>query len=339
MTTIKSRLKRNWLYLFLGTVFTVVLLSWALKDVSWIAVWGALQSAQIEWLFLGWVAYLSSYWVRALRWGHLLAVHCQPGRFKIRLAAIFIGFGANSILPAQLGEFIRLAVLHKSDKVPFAAALGSIFVERLLDIGVVFLLLLIPLGIGALPKHSGLNSFALGWFAVALVMVWFILLIAASFPEPMARFVGNMSKKIGLGRFKLSLEASVVKFLGALSALRSPQVSLIALIETICIWGLNAVTYWTGLMAFKMSVPGFLGALFIQSSTALAIALPSTPGYIGSFEAGIRFALSIYSTPIHIIIAYAIAMRFLMCVTIPIIGFAIAARLSLSLSDLTSKAN
>jgi glycosyltransferase 2 family protein len=331
--------KHNWIYLFLGTAITVVLLSWALQGVSWNAVWSALRSAQLEWLFLGWIAYLASYWVRAHRWGTLLSAHCQPGRFKIRLSALFIGFGANSVLPAQVGELIRPAILYQFDKVPYAAAIGSIFVERLLDLGVVFLLLLIPLWLGALPKYPGFNGFLLGWFAVALAIAWLILLIAASFPTQMVRLVGIVSKKVGLGRFQLSLEASVVRFLGGLSALRQPYRSLTAAIETICIWGLNAIAYWTGLMAFKIAAPGFLGALFIQSSTALAIALPSTPGYVGPFEAGIRFALGIYSTPINITIAYAIALRFLMCVTIPIIGFAIAARLGLSVSNLTSNAD
>ena len=337
ISIVKENSNRKWLYLLLGTTITVVLLYWALRDVSFKDVWNALKAAQSGWLFLGWIAYLASYCVRALRWGTLLAGHCNPGRFKIRLAGIFIGYAANSVFPAQAGEFIRPAILSRFDRVAFAPAFGSVFVERLLDIGVVLVFLLIPLWIGAVPKDSGINGFSIGLLAAALVIVWLTCLITASFPEKMARLAGIVSQKIGLGHFQLKIESSFLRFMGGLSALRQPNRSIIALIETFCIWGLNGITYWTGLVAFGIAPPGFLGAIFIQSATALAIALPSTPGYIGPFEAGIRFSLGIYSIPSDTIIAYAIAMRFLMYITIPIIGLAIAARLGLSPSDFTSK--
>ncbi|HAX79125.1 MAG TPA: hypothetical protein DCY88_25685 [Cyanobacteria bacterium UBA11372] len=333
----KTNSKRKWIYLFLGTTVTVVLLSWALRDVSFTAVWNALKSAQPGWLFLGWLAYISSYGVRARRWGTLLGAHCQPGRFKIRLCATFIGFGASCILPAQAGEFIRPAILSRFDGLPFATTFGSIFVERLLDIGVVLVLLLIPLWSGRIPQSSTLNQFAIGGIAILLVLVWVTFLIAASFPDTVARLAVTICQKFGLGRFESKVESSAIKFLGGLSALRQPKRTLTALVETFFIWALNGIIYWTGLLAFGIPTPGFLGALFIQSSTALAIALPSSPGYIGPFEAGIRFALSLYSTPSSTVIAYAIALRFLMMVTIPIIGLAIATKLGLSLTEITSK--
>lgn len=333
----KTNSTRKWIYLVLGTTVTVVLLSWALRDVSLTAVWNALKSAQPGWLFLGWIAYIASYWVRARRWGTLLAAHCDPGRFKIRLCATFIGFGASSLLPAQAGEFIRPAIVSRFDRVPFATAFGSVFVERLLDIGIVLVLLLIPLWSGIIPQSSALNGFALGGIAIVLVLIWGTFLIAASFPDSVARIVGTICQKVGLGRFRSKIESALVKFLGGLSALRQPKRTLIAVVETFCIWGLNGVTYWAGLLAFGIATPGFLGALFIQSSTALAIALPSTPGFIGPFEAGIRFGLTIFSINSDIAIAYAIAMRFLMLVTIPIIALAIATKLGLSPTDITSK--
>lgn len=333
----KTKSKRKWIYLFLGTTVTIVLLSWALRDVSFTAVWNALKSAQPGWLFLGWLAYIASYWVRSRRWGTLLEASCHPGRFKIRLCATFIGFGASCILPAQAGEFIRPAILFRFDRVPFATAFGSIFVERLLDVGVVLVFLLIPLWSGTIPQSSAINGFAIGGIAFVLILVWGTFLIAASFPNPVAQLAGKIAQKVGLGRFQSKIESVVVKFLGGLSALRQPKRTITALVETFCIWGLNGITYWAGLLAFGIATPGFLGALFIQSSTALAIALPSTPGYIGPFEAGIRFGLSFYSIDGGTVIAFAIALRFLMMVTIPIIALAIATKLGLSPTDFTSK--
>jgi hypothetical protein len=99
--------------------------------------------------------------------------------------------------------------------------------------------------------------------------------------------------------------------------------------QTLLIWLLNGVTYWTGLLAIQEGAPGFLGALFIQSGTALAIAIPSTPGYLGPFEASLQVLLGLYQIPAETILSYAIALRFLMYVTVPIIAAGLVIQMGL----------
>lgn len=327
---------RKWVSLALGTAFTVVLLSWALRGVALGTVWQTLKQARWEWLFLGWLAYLASYWVRAWRWGTLLSATCKPGRFWSRLAAIFIGFGANSVLPAYAGELIRAGVLFRLDGVPMGAAVGSVFAERLLDIGVVFLFLLLPLWLGAVPLHPSLSGLPLGWIGAAIILLWANFFIGASFPGQIAQLAGSISQITGLGNFKPRIISTLTGFLEGLGALKQLRRSLIALLETALVWGLNAITYWAGFVAFGLMEPGFSGALFTQSVTALAIAIPSTPGAVGPLEAGVRFSLSIYSIPLDRAIAYAIALRFIVYITIPIIAGFISLKMGLFQTSLLS---
>lgn len=160
----------------------------------------------------------------------------------------------------------------------------------------------------------------------------------ASLPQVLVRGVTQLCQLLRLSRFQPQLVSSLQHFLEGLGALRQPRLSAIALLETLLIWGLNAVTYWTGLLAFGLvapaPAPGFLGALFIQSSAALAVILPTTPGYIGAFEAGIRFALGLYKLPIDLILAYALALRVVMFIATPLIGLAIGVRLGLTKAEL-----
>ncbi|MCU0527533.1 MAG: flippase-like domain-containing protein [Elainella sp. Prado103] len=319
---------RKWGYLGFGTAITLILLAWAFQGVSLVAVGQALQRAQWGWLILGWLAYLACYVVRAMRWQTLLG---QQGRFQTYLAAIFIGFGAGSILPGYGAEVIRAIIPARLDRIPFAAAFGSIFAERILDLGVVFLFLLIPVWWGALPAKA--HHLPLGWLGGAILLIWLILVAAASHPAWVIQQVNRLCCRWGLRRWRSPITASLTHFLAGLAALRRPQQTGIALLQTIGIWGFNAITYWAGLLALGITAPGLLGALLTQSLTALAIVLPSTPGYVGAFEAGIRFSLNLYQVPIDQMIAYAIALRFLMYVTIPVIALAIAARLGLAQED------
>lgn len=150
------------------------------------------------------------------------------------------------------------------------------------------------------------------------------------------RITVNLCQQLNLQRLQPQMVNSLDRFLQGLRALNHPQRSLIVLMVTAIGWGLNAMTYWTGLLAFGIHTPGFLGALFTQSATALAIALPSTPGYVGPFEAGIRFALGLYGISSDVTIAYALVLRVLMYVTIPCIALIVVARLGWSRGELVS---
>ena len=321
--------------MFFGVSITIILLSWALRDVSWLAVWHVFKQAKWGWLICGWLAYLASYCIRAKRWGTLLSATCKSGCYRTRLAGIFIGFGANSVLPAFAGEFLRVTVLYRLDGVPFGLVMGSVFAERLLDVGVVFLFLLIPLCFTGLSSSSNLANFPLTQLGTLITLIWLAFMVAASYPNQIVHLVKLFSRKTGLIRFESRFTSITTAFLDGLSALKHPKVSLTALVETMTIWSLNAITFWTGLIAFDILRPGFLGALFIQSVSALSITIPSTPGYVGPFEAGIRFALSAYDVPANTAIAYVVALRFLMLVTIPVIAGVIAAQLGFSKTYLT----
>jgi glycosyltransferase 2 family protein len=328
---------RNWFYLGAGTAITVILLFWALRDISLPLVWQSLRQAHWGWLFVGWLAYLASYWLRAQRWGILLAARGQAGRDRSRLAATFIGFGASSVLPSYVGEIMRGMVLKRLDGIPVEASLGSIVAERLLDLGVVLFLLILPLWLGALPERS-LQGLPLGSIGGVILLTWSLCFLAAGWPRLVTSWVGQILKKFGLGRrVQVNAERCVYGFLEGLTALRQLRRSLVALCITLLIWGLNGITYWTGLLAFDITSPGGLGALLVQSCTALAIALPSSPGYIGPFEAGVRFALNLYAIPVNVIAGYTLAMRLSMFVTTPIVAWAIATRLGLTLTELNPR--
>ena len=319
-----------------GAAVTLALLAWALRGMSPIIVWNAMREAHLAWLGLGLIAFLTSFSMRAWRWGTLLGAHRDPGGLGIRRTAIFIGFAGNCVLPARAGELIRARVLHCFGGVPFGTALGSIVAERLLDTIAVLLFLLAPLLPGAVTEASrtGVSALQLGWAGAVLVGACSAVLLAARWPDPVVRWAGGVSRMIRLGPFTPHVVASVSGLLSGLDALRSPRRTTTAIVETLCIWILIGITYWAGMIAFGITSPGLTGALFVGSVAALGIAIPSTPGYFGPFEASVRLALEVYGIPANTIVAYALTLHILMNASLTAIGFVLAARLGLSWGDL-----
>ncbi|MGB8702435.1 MAG: lysylphosphatidylglycerol synthase transmembrane domain-containing protein [Thermosynechococcaceae cyanobacterium] len=324
-----SRSRKQWVSLALGTAVTVVLLAWVLQGVSWGAVWQTLGRSHGEWFAVGWVAYLGCIGMRAWRWGNILQAQGYRSTFRTRLTANFIGFGTSSVLPSYLGELIRASVLYRKSGVPLEATLGSIVAERMLDILAVLFFLGLPLALHVVPAFPELNTVAVVGLWLLLMIGWVLCIGASRDPKSTAQRVIWILNRLKLSRFCAGAQTSMVHFLQGLGALGRPQRCFILFLETLGAWLLNGVTYWTGLMAFQEHGPGFLGALFIQSGSALAIALPSTPGYIGPFEASLRVLLGLYRIPADVVLSYALALRLIMYVTIPIIAGLLILRLGL----------
>ena len=324
---------RRWLYIFLVTAIALIMLAWAVRGVSLKLLVEAWRQAQIGWLGCALIVFLASYVVRAKRWGTLLGKKHYPSSFGTRLGAIFIGFGCNCILPGRVGELIRALVLHRQSKVPLGKAVGSIFTARLLDALIAFILLLGS--IAAIARSGSTIMINLPLELITFVLVFFCtaFLLAAWYPKVILRIVGRICPKIGLGRWSDSIVATIGSILTGLDVFKYPRRCLSAIVETFCIWGMMGATFWFCAIAFGIISPGYIGSLFLQSVVALAIVVPSSPGYLGTFEAGIRFGLELYQIAPGVIVAYALTLHLLMNASLTIIGGAIAMKQGLSWQD------
>jgi glycosyltransferase 2 family protein len=320
---------QRWLALALGTAITILLLAWVVRDVSWTEVGRSLGRSHWGWFGVGWAAYLLSYGARAWRWGTILEHEGFESSFQTRLVALFIGFGSNSLLPAYFGPILRSGILNRSAGIPIELALGSIFAERMLDLGIVLLFLVLPLSLRAVPSLSSFNASIVMLLCFGLLCAWILCLVGAKNPQRTILKLEPIFGFIHRPKLKTRLQTGLLHFLGGLTALSQPRRLSWLLLQSLCVWLLNGVTYWTGLLAFDVYRPGFMGALFIQSGTALAIAIPSTPGYIGPFEASLQVLLKLYDVSPATILSYAIALRVVMFVTVPMIAMVLGWQLGL----------
>lgn len=321
---------RRRLYWLLCGAVTLGLVAWSLRDLSLPQLGAVLAQVNYGWLIVALGAYLGVFVLRAWRWGLLLAAECWPGRWRDRFYAFFVGYAANSILPASAGEVVRAVLLNRLAQVPIQPALGSVLGEKLIDVLVVFLILGLlltrqPQLVGQLPL--GLMGASIG---IACALFWLV----ARYPRIVVRWSGVCLQRLGLGAWRDPWEASLSGILGGLKVFRQPLRFVLTLAVSFLAWAVNGITYWSVLLALGLVGPGWAGALMTQSLTAFAIALPSSPGFVGPFEASVRFGLGLYSVSGTEAIAAALLLRLVMYVLTPLIGLGLALRLGLSRADL-----
>jgi uncharacterized protein (TIRG00374 family) len=228
--------------------------------------------------------------IRAYRWHILLRPVCDiPTRDVFPI--LIIGYAANNVLPLRAGELVRAWVLGQRFGVRKTAALATIAVERLFD-GVTMLLFVggaaTVIGLNAELQHVALAAAAVFAAAIAGLVV---LLVGGSLRDRLlALVIGPLPERLAA-----RVERMAESFLAGLGVLsRRRDLALVAATSVIA-WGFEASMYWTVARAFGDPLAGAMtpaAALLVTAIANLATLVPSGPGYVGTFEAGVLLAVN-----------------------------------------------
>ncbi len=118
-----------------------ILLFWlAYRNIKIETLKKSLEQANLWWIGLSLVLGLISHVSRTLRWRILMEpLGSKPG-FINTFFAVMVMYLANLALP-RLGEISRCTIIDRYEKVPFSKALGTVFLERMVDMVVLLLML------------------------------------------------------------------------------------------------------------------------------------------------------------------------------------------------------
>jgi glycosyltransferase 2 family protein len=322
-----------------GIVLSILLLGWTLRDVSFTEVAHQTRAADLGLLGLGVAISLAGMWIRAIRWGILLLPVTRGVQMRPRVAATFIGFAVNNILPARVGEFARAFSLARLTQVRAPAAFATLVIERLLD-GIVLVALLFASmaapGFPAAARLGGVDvrSAALS-IALLMVAVTAALFLGVVRPRLAGRVVLTLVKPFPR-RFRESVVAAARAFAHGLAVLRTPALFAASAALAIGQWLFLALAFLLGFRAFGIQDVPFSGAVFLQSLISLAVAVPSSPGFFGPFEFAARVGLSLWEVPADQAISFAIGFHIAGFLPVTLIGLYYVWRLNLSWSEMRS---
>jgi hypothetical protein len=318
-----------------GFVISAVLVWYTLRGVSLSDVWASMRRADLGLLTAAVTIATAGYLVRAMRWKVLLHPLQPDTRLRDRFAAVNIGFMANNLLPARVGEFARAYAFSRLDaRVSVSGAFGTLVVERALD-GIVlagFLAgaVLTP-GFPELEPGSGFTTMVRWGGAVLGVLVAGLALLLIA-PRPVIRAVEALALRVPERVGRVAVDA-LHSFLAALGIVRSPVLLGKAFAWTIFFWLFHGTSFWLGMLAFDIHA-GPVAALFTEGVVGFGVALPAAPGFFGTFHAAAALALSgVYGVPSGPTLAFAYGYHLGGFVPVTLIGLWYAHRLGMTLSE------
>ncbi len=226
-----------------------------------------------------------SYFLRAVRWKYLL----NPQK-KTLLANLFsatiIGYMANNLLPARLGEFVRAYVLAQKESLDTSSVFATLVVDRLCDGFTVLLVLLITFFTVRLPV--GMENVQQGLVTGGYVtLALYLLVMVFLFVLKKRTFWTLQQVKTLLKPFPARLSEKVIPVLGSFIAglrLSTKPFDLAAiLIVSLLIWASAIWPVDLLLRSFGIVLP-ISASMFIMVFLVFAVMVPASPGYVGTYH-------------------------------------------------------
>jgi uncharacterized protein (TIRG00374 family) len=294
----------------------------------------ALQRANLIFLLPAIGLYFAGVMVRTVRW----AVLMRPvGRVGIgRLFVVLVaGFMANDILPLRAGEGVRAFMLWRKDRLEPGATLATIVVERIFD-GLALTGLLLLAGL-VVPLDEQLARIA--WvagvvFAAGILGVFALTVI----PAPLLALARLMLKPMPARVRDLGLRL-LSTFVDGLSILRSGRDTALVAVFSLIAWLLEASMYFALMFSFPFQ-PSFVAAMLGTAVANLASMVPSSPGYVGTFDWGLSKVLEgTFQVDASVALAYTGLVHAVLIVPVVALGLIFIWREGLSLRGLTSRSS
>jgi uncharacterized membrane protein YbhN (UPF0104 family) len=265
---------RRMVWIAVGALLSVAGLVIVVQGVDVARTAEVLRSVNPAPLAVAALAIAAQLWIRATRWSMLLPRNGRripPARV---LPALLIGYLGNAVLPARLGEVLRAGVISRREAIDPLGAVGSIVLERGIDLVALVVVSLPALWLAGAPA----------WLVQAALLaagVASLVLVAAQ--TPVVRWFMARTNPSGPAARTLPWLIRCERILSAVRLGGRGRTALSAFDLSIGTWLLDGTIYWLIAMSLGISL-SFAGAIVISSITVLGTALPSAPGYLGVFE-------------------------------------------------------
>jgi len=293
---------KKWRWWF-GVLLSVAGLVLAARGVDFRALTAVLGKVQLIWLAaaLGLVALAMV--ARAYRWRLLLFPLT-----KLRLARLFnllnIGYLINSVLPLRLGDLVRAHLYADLERLELVRVLSTVVVERLVDTLTIVGLLLLAVPYVGLPTDLGSAALSVGIVAAAAIVI--LTGIAASGSQT-ATWFAHLGNRVTFLK-RPGIRDKVMSALAGLSALRSWNQMLGALLWSLGAWLCTALEFYVVMKAMRLQLPPVAALLAVCLST-LGMVVPASPGHLGVFEYLTVVALSLFGIGQEVALAFALLVH------------------------------
>jgi len=313
-----SNPRSNTLTIVLGLIISGVFLYFAAKGLHWFEVARALKTANYAWLVPALGVYFVGLYIRAIRWQFLLR-HLQYLPVRRLFPVLSIGYMGNNVFPARAGEILRASALKQVSGLPITVGLATVIVERVFD--ALVMLLLIVCTVSLFASFSGDLPFTLLLVALCVGLIASFNVLASK-PAFLVAVFDTLSGRLLPERFRAPVKSFASKFVTGLESVRSLRSVLAVLGLSLAAWLCEATAYLIVSKAFAGMNLSLTHTMMTVAVTSLVMSLPSTPGFVGTFDASCKWAVLQFGVTPALAASFTVVMHLMIWLPSTIVGYA-----------------
>ncbi|MEX0812142.1 MAG: lysylphosphatidylglycerol synthase transmembrane domain-containing protein [Chitinophagales bacterium] len=299
----------------IGILISIALVWYIVKSYDLRQSWEIITSTS-PWLYFSMVlVYLSTFYFRTLRW-KLMLLNISKLNFGLLIKSIVLGFAGNNLIPARGGELLRMEYFSKKTKIGRTTSFASIVLEKILDASVLLFFLFCANLLLEARNEAIANTIKLAsLFVLPVVLTLVILRIKGHI---FIHRIQQNEHKI----FKL-LGSKLEEVYSALLFLKFDRRTIQVIVLSLMIWLLEGLVFIIGIQSIGIDQLVFPIGMIALCIVNFGILIPSSPGYIGVFQAAILIALGSFGISETDSLAAAIIIHSSQFIPITLIGLMI----------------
>ena len=304
----------------LGIAVSALFLWLAFRGLSWGDLTRGAAQMSIPIFVAACLLHPLRFWFTACRWQILL----RPcGRISVRslFPIVAVSFAANNVLPLRAGEAIRVIALQRQEGVPGSVGFSTIIVERVVDLAT--LLGLFAVAALILPIDPTLRSTANGLATMCGAGVVCVYLLLGF----RGRMAGRMNTLLERWPSAIGKRAAgmITRFVDGMAPLLSGRSVVKVLIYSFASWFVEGAIYCLVAMSFGVHL-SCAQTMLLMVCAALAVLVPSSPGYVGVFEWVVAGTLVSFGVARVLALTAAVACHVALTVSITLLGLVFGLR-------------
>ena len=266
---------------------------------------------------VGWIAaalalYALATAARAERW-HRIVARALPASRAETYRLTTVGYMGNNVLPARGGDVLRAFLLAPVAGVRKRDVLGTVVAERLLDAAA--LALVFAAAVFVFVRDIDVPAREVTALAALAALVLAAAALTAGWALRRASRRGDESR---LARAAVRIRNVARPLAAPTRRLRGRHgLGLFAL--SLAVWALEASVYLAVARAAGLELSP-LESLYVVALTNLFALVPAAPGYVGTFDAAVLFAVGSLGAGGSDAVGYLVLLRFVLFVPITLVG-------------------
>jgi glycosyltransferase 2 family protein len=310
----------------MGYALALVCLVWVFRYFHVVLFFRKMAEVDWKWVLIGMAFDVASYAVQGIRWKLLLNPFGKV-RLTHSIRAVYAGLFTNLVFPLRPGEFLRSYLLSSSEQITVGRVLGSVGVERLVDLVVATASLAVVSLFVELPRRFQRAADTLGIVTLVLVTIVVLLILYLEI-----KLGGSTEPTVASRRLPGKVMGALVDLHSMGTAPSFYGAVLTSLFVPFC----QVLGLWAMMRAYGLSL-SFLAAVVVLLVINLGVSLPNAPANAGAYQFFCFVGLGVFGTDSTTATHFSFFAWVALNLPFAILGFVALVRSGLSFRSMREK--